>query len=57
MQQVNEFWGQGSEACDEDANAIFTGLRGLMRNKYGDIILLFSLAVAFCMLLAISATG
>jgi len=56
-QQVNEFWGQGSEACDEDANKILSGLKGLMHNKYSDIILLCSMTAAFCMLLAFSATG
>lgn len=41
----------------EDTRCMLSGLRGLMHNKYGDIILLCSLAVAFGMLLAASAVG
>ena len=43
--------------ADEDANNILSGLKGLMHNKYSDIILLCSVTAAFCMLLAFSATG
>jgi hypothetical protein len=41
----------------EDKNGILSGLKGLMHNKYGDIILLCSVTVAFGMLLAVSAAG
>ena len=41
----------------EDTNCILSGLKDLMHNKYGDIILLCSVTVAFGMLLAASATG
>jgi hypothetical protein len=34
---------------------ILSGLKGLMQNKYSNVILLFSVTVAFGMLLAISA--
>ncbi|NTV27377.1 MAG: hypothetical protein HGA93_01665 [Methanothrix sp.] len=56
MQQVSEFGGQGSVA-GEDANSILSSLRGLIRSKYGDIILLCTVTVAFCMLLALSASS
>jgi hypothetical protein len=56
MQRVSEFGGQGSIA-GEDTNSIFSGLRGLIRSKYGDIILLCTVTVAFSMLLAFSASS
>ena len=57
MQRMSEFWGQGCVACGEDTNSILSSVRGLIRSKYGDIILLGTLTVAFCMLLAFSTTG
>ena len=39
------------------ANSILSGVRGLIRSKYGDIILLCTVTVAFCMLLAFSASS
>lgn len=57
MQRVSEFWGQGRDASSEDANSTLSSLGGLIRSKYGDIILLGTVTVAFCMLLAFSATG
>ena len=56
MQRVSEFWGQGSVACSEDTNC-FSSVRGVIRSKYGDIILLCTVTVAFCMLLAFSASS
>jgi hypothetical protein len=57
MQRVDEFWGQGNEPWDGDANNILSGVRRLLHNKYSDIILLCSVIVAFCMLLFFSAMG
>ncbi|MDD4161707.1 MAG: hypothetical protein PHW87_04430 [Methanothrix sp.] len=44
------------EEGDEYANSILSDLKGLMHNKYSDIILLCSVIVAFGILLAASAT-
>ena len=41
----------------ETQTGIRSGLKELMHNKYGDIILLCSVTVAFGMLLAVSAIG
>ena len=41
----------------EDTNGILSGLKDLMHNKYGDIILLCSVTGAFGLLLAVSAAG
>jgi hypothetical protein len=57
MQRVSGVLGQGQEDGNEDTNGILSGLKGLMHNKYGDIILLCSVTVAFGMLLAVSASG
>lgn len=57
MQRMSEFWGQGCVACSEDTNSILSNVRGLIRSKYGDIVLLCIVTVAFCILLAFSATG
>ncbi len=57
MQRVSEFWGQGSEVGDEETNSILSSIRALMHSKYGDVILLCTVTVAFCMLLAFSASG
>jgi len=40
---------------DEAACYIWSGLKGLMQNKYGDLILLCSVAAAFGLLLVFSA--
>jgi hypothetical protein len=57
MQRVSGVWEQSQEDGYEDTNCILSGLKGLMHNKYGDIILLCGVTVAFGMLLAVSAAG
>jgi len=57
MQKVSGVLGQSREDEYEDTNSILSGLKELMHNKYGDIILLCSVTVAFGMLLAVSAIG
>ena len=57
MQKVSGVLGQSWEDGYEDTNCIRSGLKELMHNKYGDIILLCSVIVAFGMLLAVSAIG
>ncbi len=57
MQKVSGVLGQSREDGYEDTNGILSGLKELMHNKYGDIILLCSVTVAFGMLLAVSAIG
>ncbi|MDD4580611.1 MAG: hypothetical protein PHF80_08045 [Methanothrix sp.] len=42
---------------DERANCMLSRLKGLMRSKYGDVILLCSVTLAFGMLLVLSAAG
>jgi hypothetical protein len=57
MQRVSGVLGQSREDGYEDTNGILSGLKGLMHNKYGDIILLCGVTLAFGMLLAVSSTG
>jgi hypothetical protein len=57
MQRVGGVLEKIRENGHEDTNYILSGLKDLMHNKYGDIILLCSVTVAFGMLLAASATG
>jgi len=57
MQRVSGVWEKRWGDRNEEINCILSGLKGLMHNKYGDIILLFSVTVAFGMLLAVSAIG
>jgi len=57
MQRMSGVLGQGQVDGNEDTNGILSGLKDLMHNKYGDIILLCSVTVAFGMLLAVSASG
>jgi hypothetical protein len=57
MQRVSGVLGQGQEDWNENENGILSGLKDLIHNKYGDIILLCSVTVAFGMLLAVSASG
>jgi hypothetical protein len=57
MQRVGGVLEKSREDGHEDTNCILSGLKDLMHNKYCDIILLCSVAVAFGMLLAVSATG
>jgi hypothetical protein len=57
MQRVSGVWEQSQEDGYEDTNCILSGLKGLMHNKYGDIILLCGVTVAFGMLLAVSAAS
>jgi len=56
MQRVSGVSEQIREEGDEYANSILSDLKGLMHNKYSDIILLCSVIVAFGILLAASAT-
>ena len=56
MQRVSEFGGAG-EYAGVDANSILSSVRGLIRSKYGDIILLCTVTVAFCILGILTATG
>ena len=57
MQRMSGVLEQSREDGYEDTNCILSGLKELMHNKYGDIILLCSVTVAFGMLLAVSAAG
>jgi hypothetical protein len=57
MQRMSGVSGQSREDGYEDTNGILSGLKELMHNKYGDIILLCMVTVAFGMLLAVSAIG
>jgi len=57
MQRMSGVLGQGQVDGNEDTNGILSGLKDLMHNEYGDIILLCSVTVAFGMLLAVSASG
>jgi hypothetical protein len=57
MQRVSGVLEQRRVDEYEDTNGIISGLKGLMHNKYGDMILLCSVTVAFGMLLAVSAAG
>jgi hypothetical protein len=60
MQRVSGVLGmkEESEEMDEKESSIISyGLRKLMHNKYGDLILLFTVTAAFGMLLALSTFG
>jgi len=57
MQWVSGVWEKSWENRNEEMNCILSSLKGLMHNRYGDIILLCSVTVAFGMLLAVSAIG
>ena len=57
MQRMSGVLEQSREDGSEETNGILSGLKELMHNKYGDIILLCSVTVAFGMLLAVSAAG
>jgi hypothetical protein len=57
MQKMSGVMEQSQEDRYEDTNSILSSLMELMHNKYGDIILLCSVTVAFGMLLAVSAAG
>jgi len=57
MQQMIEIWGQGSELGDGGQNGILLGLSRIMHGKYGDVILLCTVMLAFVMLLAFSASS
>lgn len=57
MQKMSGVRERSREDGYEDANRILSGLVELMHNKYGDIILLCMVTVAFGMLLAASAAG
>ena len=56
MQRASGVSEQSREKRDEYTNGILSDLKGLMHNKYSDIILLCSVIVAFGILLAASAT-
>jgi hypothetical protein len=55
MPRMSGVWEQ--EKGDEYTNCMLSSLKGLMHHKYGDIFLLCAVALAFGMLLALSATG
>ncbi|MFZ3148828.1 MAG: hypothetical protein WA137_07280 [Methanothrix sp.] len=57
MQKMSGVMEQSQEDRNEDTNRIMSRLMELMHNKYGDIILLCSVTLAFGMLLAVSASG
>lgn len=57
MQRMSGVMEKCQEGGCEDTDCILSSLRDLMHNKYCDIILLCSVIVAFCMLLAVSAIG
>ena len=57
MQRMSDVMEQNQEGGCEDTNCMLSGLKGLMHDKYGDIILLCSVTVAFGMLLAVSTIG
>ncbi len=57
MQRMSGVMEQNQKSGCEDTNCILSGLMGLLHDKYGDIILLCSVTVAFGMLLAVSAIG
>jgi hypothetical protein len=57
MEKVSGVLDQRMVEGYEDMNCILSGLKGLMQNKYSNIILLFSVTVAFGMLLVVSAIG
>ncbi len=57
MQKMSGVMGQSLDGGCEETECILSGLRGLMQNKHGDIILLCSVIVAFGMLLAASAAS
>ena len=57
MQRVSGVSGQDMVDGDEGANCMLSRLKGLMRSKYGDVILLCSVTIAFGMLLALSAAS
>jgi hypothetical protein len=57
MQRVSGVSGQDMVDGDEGAKCMLSRLKGLMRSKYGDVILLCSVTLAFGMLLVLSATG
>ncbi len=57
MQRMNGVLGENQEDGYEDDGCILSGLKELLHNKYGDIILLCSVTIAFGMLLAVSASG
>ncbi|OYV13064.1 MAG: hypothetical protein CG445_529 [Methanosaeta sp. ASM2] len=45
-----------AEGCGE-TDCVLAGLKALMHSKYGDIILLCSVMLAFLIMLALSAAG
>jgi hypothetical protein len=57
MQRICGVMKPCQEGGCEDTDCILSGLTGLMHNKYGDVILLCGVTVAFGMLLAVSAAG
>lgn len=57
MQRKSGVLGRGQVDGNKNTNGILSGLKDLMHNKYGDIILLCSVTIAFGMLLAVSASG
>ncbi|MDD1738446.1 MAG: hypothetical protein LUQ02_02615 [Methanothrix sp.] len=57
MPRVRGVSGKGmAEGCGE-TDCVLAGLKALMHSKYGDIILLCSVMLAFLIMLALSAAG
>jgi len=50
---VSGVWGNERE----NTGCIWSGLKALMQNKYGDLILLCSVIAAFGLLIVVSAMG
>ncbi|MDD1761678.1 MAG: hypothetical protein LUQ59_05550 [Methanothrix sp.] len=57
MQRVSGISGQDMVDGDEGTNCMLSRLKELMCSKYGDVILLCSVTLAFGMLLMLSAAG
>jgi hypothetical protein len=57
MQRISGVMEPCQDGGCKDTDCILSSLKDLMHNKYGDIILLCSVTIAFGMLLAVSATG
>ena len=57
MPRVRGVSGKGmADGCGE-TDCVLAGLKALMHSKYGDIILLCSVMLAFLVMLALSAAG
>jgi hypothetical protein len=58
MHRASGVWGQGSgDIYDKKKISILSRFKRLMNHKYGDIIILATMTIAFGMLLAVSANA